>query len=77
MTRKGVLVCEMPDNVYRTNIGAIRKQISRHVRIDIERTIGENGDKMVEIWCQHPGVVRSAVEKVLVRRYEDASQEEM
>lgn len=41
MTRKEVLVCEMPDGVYRANIGAIRSQFSRHVRVDIERTTNE------------------------------------
>lgn len=65
MTRKGVLVCEMPDGVYRTYIGAIRSQFSRHVRRDIERTMNEKGEKIVEIWNQHPEVVRDAIEKIL------------
>ncbi|MBU4075688.1 MAG: hypothetical protein KKI06_03095 [Euryarchaeota archaeon] len=77
MTRKGVLICELTDNVYRTNIGVIRAQFSRHVRIDIERTINENSEKMVQIWSQHPEVVRSAVEHVLGKKYADILQREV
>ena len=69
MTIKGVLVCELPDRIYRTNIGAIRSRFSRHVRLDIERTANENGEKVVQIWTQHPAVVRSAVENVLGNKY--------
>ncbi len=65
MTMKGVLVCKLPDSVYRTNIGAIRAQFSSHVRVDIERTTDEDGTKIVQIWSQHPEVVMPAVERVL------------
>lgn len=68
MTMKGVLVCELPDSVYRNNIGAIRAQFSRHVRVDIERTADEDGTKIVQIWSQHPDVVGAAVERVLGSR---------
>jgi len=68
MTRKGVPVWKMPDNVYRANIGRIRCQFSSHVRIDIERTVNEKGEKIVEIWSMYPEIVRNSIEKVLGRR---------
>ncbi|MDO9096856.1 MAG: hypothetical protein Q7U60_01860 [Candidatus Methanoperedens sp.] len=77
MTRKGVLVCALSDSIYRNYIGAIRAQFSRHVRVDIERTTDEKGEKMVQIWSQHPEVVRSAVEHVLGKKYADILQREV
>ncbi|MEW5760749.1 MAG: hypothetical protein AB1779_08280 [Candidatus Thermoplasmatota archaeon] len=65
MTRKGALVWKMPDDVYRANIGRIRSQFSRHVRVDIERVLGEKGEKFVEIWSMYPEIVRKGIEKVL------------
>lgn len=68
MTKRGVLVWKMPDRVYRAKIGAIRSQFSQHVRVDIERTKDEKGEKIVEIWSMHPNIVREAIEKVLGKR---------
>ncbi|MDI6708489.1 MAG: hypothetical protein QME47_05340 [Candidatus Thermoplasmatota archaeon] len=68
MTRKGVLVCKLPDHVYRAKIGAIRSQFSQHVRVDIERTMNEKGEKIVEIWSMYPEVVKKGVERVLGKR---------
>lgn len=65
MTKRGVLVWKMPDRVYRAKIGAIRCQFSQHVRVDIERTMDEKGEKIVEIWSEYPAVVKSAIETVL------------
>lgn len=68
MTRKGVLVWKMPDDVYKANIGRIRNQFSRHVRVDIERTTNEKGEKIVEIWSRYPEVVKRGIERVLGKR---------
>jgi len=38
------------------------------VRIDIERTVNEKGEKIVEIWSMYPEIVRNSIEKVLGRR---------
>ena len=68
MTRKGLLVWKMPDDVYRTNIGRIRCQFSNHVRIDIERKANEKGEKIVEIWSMYPETVKNSIEEVLGKR---------
>lgn len=68
MTKRGVLVWKMPDEVYRAKIGAMRSQFSHHVRVDIERTRGEKGEKIVEIWSEYPEIVKEAIEKVLGKK---------
>jgi len=65
MTKRGVLVWKMSDEVYRAKIGGIRSQFSHHVRVDIERTRNKKGEKIVEIWSEYPEIVKEAIEKVV------------
>ena len=75
MTIKGTMVCELSDSVYRSSIGAIRSQLSRHARIDIERATNDHGAKVVQIWSQYPTAVRSAVRSVLGKDYAPRGKE--